>query len=514
MHDLTQPRMLFRKRGSTRNQHITPRQSALFLALSLSLSGASAATINVGPSCNLINAIKSAETNTSVGGCTAGSGASDTINLENGNDYLLDHIESSNNGDSALPTITSTITIEGNSAAFNKGGILDFRFIYISGSGNLTLKNLTLTGSQATGGSGAAGDGGAILMRGGSLTLDGCAIHHTTASVRGGAISADSGTLTITNSHFYNNNAFNGGAIYNNGNHLSISNSTITTNTATNIGGGILVSSSSTVAIDNTTLSSNTAATGGGLSSTGLFLPPTTIAISNSRITNNVASGANQSGGGIDNKSFSVINITGSIISGNSSAHGGGLSNNSSSGSSLSITNSTISGNSAASSGGALFAGSGVVTLTNATVSDNTAPVTYGSIHNDAATLTLANSIIANSKTSGGAGTDCKGTLLDTGHNWFEDNSCGRTGNGDPKLGPLADNGGPSKTHALLAGSGAIDAAGECKLVTDQRGQPRSACKCDIGAYEKTETSPDNESCKASFFVIPLSGGKTVIFGL
>jgi hypothetical protein len=52
----------------------------------------------------------------------------------------------------------------------------------------------------------------------------------------------------------------------------------------------------------------------------------------------------------------------------------------------------------------------------------------------------------------------------------------------DPKLGPLADNGGPTKTMALLAGSPAIGGGAGCPS-TDQRGEPRKGA-CDIGAYQ------------------------------
>ena len=48
----------------------------------------------------------------------------------------------------------------------------------------------------------------------------------------------------------------------------------------------------------------------------------------------------------------------------------------------------------------------------------------------------------------------------------------------------LADNGGPTKTHALLPGSNAIDAAGSCGLMTDQRGWLRDDGACDSGSYE------------------------------
>jgi hypothetical protein len=59
----------------------------------------------------------------------------------------------------------------------------------------------------------------------------------------------------------------------------------------------------------------------------------------------------------------------------------------------------------------------------------------------------------------------------------------------DSRLGPLADNGGPTRTHALLLGSPAIDAASTpiCPT-TDQRGVLRpQGPACDIGSYERQQ---------------------------
>ena len=120
-------------------------------------------------------------------------------------------------------------------------------------------------------------------------------------------------------------------------------------------------------------------------------------------------------------------------------------------------------------------------------------------------TTTIANSIIAGNRDVGGKAPDCRGALLSVGYNLIQ-NSDGckikgtLTGNvtgKDPKLGALANNGGPTQTMALLPGSPAIDAAnaakpgsgkGACEL-TDQRGQPRAVSGagkpiCDMGAYE------------------------------
>jgi uncharacterized repeat protein (TIGR03803 family) len=86
---------------------------------------------------------------------------------------------------------------------------------------------------------------------------------------------------------------------------------------------------------------------------------------------------------------------------------------------------------------------------------------------------------------------NCSGRVLDGGHNLSSDDTCGFTIAGslnqtDPKLGPLADNGGPTLTMALLPGSPAIDAADPAGApVTDQRGIARPVGPApDIGAFE------------------------------
>jgi hypothetical protein len=84
---------------------------------------------------------------------------------------------------------------------------------------------------------------------------------------------------------------------------------------------------------------------------------------------------------------------------------------------------------------------------------------------------------------------NCAGNITDGGRNLsFGVSDCPGTGfnRGDPRLGPLQDNGGPTQTEALQAGSAAIDQGAGCEI-TDQRGLPRpSGPACDIGAYEVT----------------------------
>ncbi len=98
----------------------------------------------------------------------------------------------------------------------------------------------------------------------------------------------------------------------------------------------------------------------------------------------------------------------------------------------------------------------------------------------------LVNTILATNVPGG----NCSGSITDAGHNLSSDGSCaftnvGSLNNTDPKLGPLADNGGPTLTMALLASSPAIDVGESASApATDQRGFPRAGLAADIGAFE------------------------------
>jgi len=152
------------------------------------------------------------------------------------------------------------------------------------------------------------------------------------------------------------------------------------------------------------------------------------------------------------------------------------------------ISNSTIQGNVADWSGGGVVGADGSYTqITNSTISDNAGG---GIIITSGGTFLYSNTIIANST----AGSDCtnNGTLDPfSSFNLVEDGSCSASLSGDPALGPLADNGGPTQTMALQAGSPAIDAGNNLICANpeinnlDQRGQARPVgAQCDIGAFE------------------------------
>ncbi|GFE68524.1 hypothetical protein CFPU101_11340 [Chroococcus sp. FPU101] len=122
-------------------------------------------------------------------------------------------------------------------------------------------------------------------------------------------------------------------------------------------------------------------------------------------------------------------------------------------------------------------------------------------------TLNLANTIIANS-----TGGDCATFGLDTNvNNLIEDGSCDPTLSGNPNLGPLQDNGGPTFTQALLPGSIAIDAGSNAAIppgiTTDQRGAGFSRIvngTVDIGAYEASPNVPPVPEPSSLFGILTL----------
>ena len=249
--------------------------------------------------------------------------------------------------------------------------------------------------------------------------------------------------------------------------------------TGDHYGGAIL--NAGNLTLQNARLNANTADRGGAIYSTG------TLTIANSSFTGNSAA---LSGGGIVSRGS--LTVSGSTFSGSKAGQqGGGIAVVGS----ATVANSTFSGNTASANGGGVYNASGAVTLTviNSTFSGNGgnpggAIFSYG-------TTRLTNSIVAGS--GGGncvTGGQFGGTVTSGGNNLSSDGSCGGQAsdklNTDPKLDPLANNGGPTQTMKLQTGSPAIGAGNPTVCAAppvngvDQRGTSRPATACDIGAYE------------------------------
>ncbi len=295
---------------------------------------------------------------------------------------------------------------------------------------------------------------------------------------------------------------------------ITVINSTITNNSVGDIshGGGGGIYTTGTLSITGSTISLNTASYGGGIALEG----GTITQILNSTISGNVADLAHSSlpngGGGIHNNLGTITLISGSTISGNSVGStflqlgdgGGGIF---SQGTITTIENSTFSGNTVAGTmgrGGGLYivdnpntTTPAIGTLSFATIANNSAN-DGGGLYLEAGALVtdLNRSIFADNVATGTTNEDFRraGTVTGQSRNLIETTAGHSITNGtngtivgfDPLLGPLANNGGPTLTHRLRAGSLAIDAGGAAGTVTtDQRGFARPlGAAADIGAFE------------------------------
>jgi len=392
-------------------------------------------------------------------------------------------------------SITSRLTITGSGASTtiidgNKSVRPDSRVLVINSGITVNITGVTIR----NGGTTAVGGG---IFNGGTLTLTNSTVSGNAADNTGGGIFNNAGTLTLINSIVSGNNAgVDGGGIRNDpGGTATLTNSTVSGNDAGDDAGGIHNVAGGTLTLTNSTVSGNDAGDdGGGIRNSG------TANIVSSTIANNRAglnSSPNNLGGG------GVHNFAGT----------------------LTLTNSTVSGNVARTDGGGIFIEMGTVNSFSSTIANNRADAnSNGSgigggvykLSQQGATFNFKNTIIANNQVGSNPNNirDCAGTLTSQGYNLIritppgECNVAPVTGDlfsSDPILGPLQNNGGSTQTHALLAGSPAIDAGNPnvgCvdstgPLPTDQRGLPRAfdgngdnSAVCDIGAFELNDQHP------------------------
>ncbi len=451
----------------------------LLVALAGSASPAAAGTtitvttfvdeLNAGGDCSLREAVRSANTNTAIGGCLAGTAGEDTIVLGAG-------------------TYTLSIGPSGDDLALN--GDLDF-------TGDTLLLGAGSTSTTVTAAAGWT-DRIAEVHLNTDVTMRGVKITGGNILTSNGGGLFNWGTLTLVNSEVSGNDSASvGGGIASQG-PLVIIGSTVAGNTGDDGGGGINHSGGSLTIINSTITSNTTADQAGGIYSNGPTL------IQHSRVIGNQA--GSHGGGIIVNDLMSIRNST--IYLNAAVGNGGGVSGFGG----LTIENSTISGNNAFENGGGLYkTGSGTWALHNVTITANRAdadsggnPGNGGGLYSSSGTMLMRNSILALNEDLGGAtiNHDCSGTLNSLGYNLiYSGTGCNivgtTTGNLlglDPRLGPLQNNGGPTTTHALLTSpnvSPAIDAGdpigcyGEYNdlLPADQRYAARAG-RCDMGAFE------------------------------
>ena len=269
---------------------------------------------------------------------------------------------------------------------------------------------------------------------------------------------------------------------------LSVSKPTVldATDHAVTIDGGgkvglFSVGGGATFAIVNLALQNGSASVGGAIDASH----GGSVTVVNATLAHNSAGAGGAIAGGAN---ASVTILASTFVDNTASGGDGGAIN----GSTVSATNSTFVGNQAG-HGGAIHAASGL-TLINSTFENNVAA--GASVSLDGGRATLRNTIMA-----GATGSQCElpaSTISDQGGNFSTDSSCGlsqassHTNTAVAALGlaPLADNGGPTETVALLPASLAINAGVACPPpATDQRGVARpQGAACDSGAFEAEPT--------------------------
>ena len=385
----------------------------------------------------------------------------------------------------------------------------------VEGIGDAVISGLTVTKNRIK------------SLNDGKFTLDGVTVSGSTGAYGGALYAGNDGELEIIDSTFENNTATtNGGAVYiYNDNDATISGSTFTNNESLASGGAIFGEIHYNVTIVDCTITGNSAADDGGGLAFYAKKPDNVLSITDTTID---ANDAGDLGGGlkIDAQDPLIVSITNSTVSNNTAQTDAGIGfddpgitatiNNSTisanaalygsggvyigSGSSLTVNQSTISANSSAGSytgtdGGGIQLGdnTSVVTLSGSIVSGNSSGVAgaadfglYSSLASDTASITATNSLIGE--------VDSRITV----------NGTNNVSSTNPMLGALANNGGPTKTMALLTGSPAID-AGPNPVATftgnefDQRGAGYARIVgglVEIGAFE---LQPSSEPIAPSF---------------
>jgi hypothetical protein len=414
---------------------------------------ATADSLAVDGNCTLREAVIAANTDAAVDACPGGSGT----------DLVV------------VPAGTYTLTLAGALEDAAATGDLDVTGdLVFSGAGALLT---TIDGNASDRVLDVDPAGAGLTVR-----VSGVTLRNGRGEPQGGGVRSR-GMLTLADSVVYANRA-----------------STVLITFGSARGGGI--ASEGSLRVERCTIASNVAdasgiprpapAFGGGISAVGpLEVIDSTVADNRAMPTADAFAVAGIS-------SAVQLTLVGSTVSGNLAIteNGGGLDVSGS----ATIRNSTISGNrvsSSSGSGGGIVTRGGTLSFFNTTVADNHPNgITTFAPGPVPPTLVFRNTIVADNPLG-----DCAffGSITTVGdaYNIDSDGTCGLSGTDqsgvDPRLAPLADNGGPTFTHGLIAGSPAINAGnpaapgsgGTACEATDQRGVVRPVGpRCDVGAFE------------------------------
>jgi CSLREA domain-containing protein len=374
-------------------------------------------------------------------------------------DSSIEQNTAQNAGGASLQNVVAVLestTIDGNTASDLAGGLR------LSGTSVTTINESSISRNDA------AASGGGIYMQGSAVLtlggLDGTTIDDNEAGGAGGGIAMFENTrVTMTTATIRNNES------------------------QTNHGGGLLAIGNAIVEATNSAFTGNEAAFDGG----GLWVNAGASVLDRVTISGNQAE---RNGGGIIAQNMTIRSST---ISGNTAGNLGGGVAGAQNGPFV-LSNSTVSGNQALEGGG--IASVGPMTIRNVTVALNLASNDGGGVSAQAGgNINLGNTLLGSNQAAG-APESCAalagGSFVSNGGNLSQDSSCTALTMLTDKPGvpagldaALQNNGGQTHTHALLEGSGAINAGIDVGATTDQRGYNLVGAD-DIGAFEFGATAP------------------------
>jgi CSLREA domain-containing protein len=410
---------------------------------------------NTGGSCSLREAIASANTDTAVGGCTAGSGA-DTIILP-ANTYPL---SLAGVGDDANLTgdldITDTLTIigAGPGQTIIDGLHLD-RVLHI----HFGVDSVVISGVTIYNGYAFQDSGGGINNWNADLTLI--------------------NTEVLSNAAWFSTGAVVGGGLYHSDGNLTMVNCSVMSNTIEGRGGGIFLGWGTAVLTD-TVISHNSAnQTGGVLGGGGLYIREAHVRMVDGQVAHN---SAEQDGGGVFvRESAASFTQTGdTLIAYNSADYlGGGVYVNLGS---ATIGSAQILSNTAR-SGGGVFVNGGSAVLSGTSVVSNTSQVNGGGLGTIAGSITAQGTrILANTTDGDGGGIDNAGFVTIT--------SSVLAGNMADDGGGIANAGAMSVTNTTLSGNSAIGPGSDGGAVWSESGGYLTMVHTSIVSNTATRNGP------------------------
>lgn len=352
--------------------------------------------------------------------------------------------------------------------------------------------------------SGEGEAGGGIFNETGILELNWTFIINNEAngdnSLGGGIFNSVDGALLVIESEFIENSASgSGGGIADKSGPANLTALSVvkmsnnSTGTTQGNGGALYTYDNSIVDIEGSDITNNTAFGQGG----GIYAHESSVYISGTIVAGNSVLGANntEGGGGI----FSTLGYTeiersaffNNVIPENGQGTGAGIHN--AANNTTIIRNCTMASNTAENSSGGAIANDGRLEVIASTIAENSASEGGGILQTESAWSTsIRNTIIAHNNDGGDLGG--VGTFTSLGYNLIGENTpelfvplTSDIVNDDPNLGPLLDNGGSTRTMAILCPSPAYNTGNPGNIFPDQRGMEVFGGRRDRGAYELQE---------------------------